>query len=145
MLHALPKFHLASLAGLAGLGLPALSLPAGGATAPTQAVTIATVTGAARYIVRLRQPAAADTAQVAAHHGVAVGRTFAKVLDGFTGTMSARAAQALRQHPLVHSVEPDLPVALDAARAQAPATLQATAPWGLDRIDQRALLQGRRT
>jgi subtilisin family serine protease len=58
------------------------------------------------------------------------------VVKGFTVTLptksSAHYLEAMRRHPLVQSIEPDMVV----THTQ---TTQTSAPWGLDRSDQRAL------
>jgi subtilisin family serine protease len=57
-------------------------------------------------------------------------------IQGFTVTLptksSAHLLEAMRRHPLVQSIEPDMVV----THTQ---TTQTSAPWGLDRSDQRAL------
>jgi subtilisin family serine protease len=66
--------------------------------------------------------------------GADVTATYETVLTGFAARMSAADAAALARDPRVAYVEPDLPV-----RALA---TQSGAPWGLDRIDQRAGTDG---
>lgn len=97
----------------------------------------------ARYIVRLRGTvvaAAAVSRELAQSHGLRLGRTYEHAFPGFSASMNAAAADALRRHPLVIAVEPDQVVRIDVAgtTADGPGT-QSQAPWGLDRIDQRAL------
>jgi subtilisin family serine protease len=64
-----------------------------------------------------------------------VSRTFKAALKGFAGELSDEAAAALRADVDVAYVEQDQVVTADA-------TTQAGAPWGLDRVDQRALPLG---
>jgi subtilisin family serine protease len=68
--------------------------------------------------------------QLAVQHGASVRFTYSSALKGFASHMSAQAAAALARHPRVASVEPDRTVPL--------AAVQATADWGLDRVDQRS-------
>ncbi len=58
--------------------------------------------------------------------------TYTSALKGFSATLSDAAVQALRNNPLVDYIEPDQTVSLNTA-----GTFQASATWGLDRIDQR--------
>ena len=109
---------------------------------PAQVVAAGPVASHGRYIVRLQGAAARSVtteAEIAAAHGVSVAHRYRTLFAGFAGTMSPGAAQALRRHPLVASVEPDVEVSLDVARAAADTLQEGSAPWGLDRIDQRAL------
>jgi subtilisin family serine protease len=109
---------------------------------PAQAAATSTAALQGRYIVRLHGAAAQSVtteAEIAAAHGVTVAHSYRALFTGFAGTMSPGAAQALRRHPLVASVEADVAVSLDAVRAAGDILQEAAAPWGLDRIDQRAL------
>src|SRR4051794_33267087 len=54
---------------------------------------------------------------------------FSHVLDGFSATLTASEAAALRSDPRVEQVIPD--------QAMTAGATQASPPWGLDRIDQR--------
>ncbi|HXF95934.1 MAG TPA: S8 family peptidase [Gemmatimonadales bacterium] len=68
-------------------------------------------------------------------HGGALRHTYAAALRGFAARLPESAVGALRRHPLVAYVEPDQVVRVDATQ-----TMDANGdPWGLDRIDQRAL------
>src|SRR5204862_6015491 len=60
---------------------------------------------------------------------------YTSAIKGFAARLPASAAGALRQNPLVASVEPD-----QVMRADVTQTMDANGdPWGLDRIDQGAL------
>jgi subtilisin family serine protease len=88
-----------------------------------------------RYIVTFKSTAAVPDlpAQASAMAGNGqVHFTYSRVLRGFTVSLPPAAAQALRNHPLVESVEQDVTV----STLQ---TVQPGATWGLDRIDQRLL------
>ncbi len=68
-------------------------------------------------------------------HGGSLRRTYTSALKGFAANLSDAAVGRLRQNPLVASVEPDQVVHTDATQQ-----MDASGdPWGLDRIDQRAL------
>ena len=60
---------------------------------------------------------------------------YANAFNGFAATLSAPAVAALQQNPLVAYVEPDNVVSTDGTEQMDPSGN----PWGLDRIDQRAL------
>ena len=96
-----------------------------------------------RYIVRLHSPAvsaAASSQELAQTYGLRLGRTYEHAFAGFSTSMPAASAEALRRHPLVVSVEADQLVSVEAHAVQGTAQgMQTDAPWGLDRIDQRAL------
>jgi subtilisin family serine protease len=130
----------ALLLTLCCLPLPALWSPAHTAAQAQPTASPMDAAPPARYIVRLHRAGAtaALPAQIASAHGGVAARAYDRLFPGFVGTLSASAAQALRRHPAVASVEPDVAVALETSGAP-PETLQAAAPWGLDRIDQRAL------
>jgi len=124
------------------LGTPGSWSQTAAVAEPAQAAATGPAASQGRYIVRLRNASARSVtteAEIAAAHGVSVAHRYRTLMTGFAGTMSPSAAQALRRHPLVASVEPDVAVALDAARAAADTLQEGSAPWGLDRIDQRAL------
>ncbi|AEB12761.1 S8 family peptidase [Marinithermus hydrothermalis] len=63
--------------------------------------------------------------------GVTVHRVYTAALSGFAATLSAEALEALKKNPDVAYIEADRVVRLTAT--------QTSAPWGLDRIDQRDL------
>jgi hypothetical protein len=80
------------------------------------------------YIVVLKEGAAPQALAAAA--GVSPRFTYS-IINGFAATLNAHQLEALRHHPQVAYVEQD-------ARVQGSAS-QVNAPWGTDRIDQRAL------
>ncbi len=108
---------------------------------------LVTLAGVARRQVRGTAAGLAD-----AHDGH-VTVTYKHALRGFAVEMSDADARALAQDPRVASVEQDARVRVDAARPGRPSVFgapgagrlpgvasdQPTPPWGLDRIDQRAL------
>ncbi|MFL5300156.1 MAG: S8 family serine peptidase, partial [Anaeromyxobacteraceae bacterium] len=89
---------------------------------------------AGQWIVLLRPDADPDSesTRLLAMHGGARLRAYRHALRGFSARMSEAQAQALLADPAVALVEEDGVV-------EASATTQSVAPWGLDRIDQRAL------
>src|SRR5436189_762547 len=91
-----------------------------------------------QYIVVFHGPVA-DPASVATALVRGLGGTmlhvYTSAIKGFAARLPASAAGALRQNPLVASVEPD-----QVMRADVTQTMDANGdPWGLDRIDQGAL------
>jgi subtilisin family serine protease len=84
------------------------------------------------YVVRF-QAGVNPHAQAAAarNHGFAVTHTYTNVFPGISVTLPPGAADAMRRNPLVADIEPDTKVYLNST--------QTNPPWGLDRIDQRAL------
>jgi subtilisin family serine protease len=87
---------------------------------------------AARYIVRYSAGTDVSSAVRNLHSkNIGVGRTFAKAIRGAVVTATPAQAAELKRTAGVAAVEPD-------ARVTA-ADTQQSAPWGLDRIDQRAL------
>lgn len=110
---------------LAAIALTASGLPAG-------AVAPAGNDASVRYLVRY----AAETdvpAEVARlkSQGIGVGRSFSHALRGAVVTATPAQAAALSRSAGVLSVEVDAPVTVSAT--------EQPAPWGLDRVDQRAL------
>lgn len=110
---------------LAAIALTASGLPAG-------AVAPAGNDASVRYLVRY----AAETdvpAEVASlkSQGIGVGRSFSHALRGAVVTATPAQAAALSRSAGVLSVEVDAPVTVSAT--------EQPAPWGLDRVDQRAL------
>ncbi|MFL5619061.1 MAG: S8 family serine peptidase [Gemmatimonadaceae bacterium] len=83
-----------------------------------------------QYIVVLKEDVGDVDASASAlekSHGASRRFTYSRALKGFSARMSAEAAEAMLNDPNVVSVEPDRQVSL------------ASAPWGLDRIDQATL------
>ncbi|MFE2758067.1 S8 family peptidase [Actinosynnema sp. NPDC059335] len=112
--------------GVAALAAVTLTAPAHAEGAVLHAGSADAVPGS--YIVKLEDVAAADA--VAARLDGRVTRAF-PALHGFAATMTAKQARRLAADPAVAYVEQDQVV-----RAHA---TQSPAPYGLDRIDQRAL------
>ncbi|WP_307105240.1 Ig-like domain-containing protein [Arthrobacter globiformis] len=111
--------------GTAATGVP----PAGIAATETPTAVPA---AAARYIVRYS--AGTDVSSAVRNlrsRNIAVGRTFAKAIRGAVVTATAGQVADLKRSAGVAAVEPDAPVTA--------ADTEQSAPWGLDRIDQRAL------
>ncbi len=82
-------------------------------------------------------PALAQT--LVAAHGGTLRYTYRSALRGFAAGLSDGAVAALARHPQVAWIEEDQEIRLDATQ-----TMDANGdPWGLDRIDQRALLLSR--
>lgn len=68
---------------------------------------------------------------LANQHGFSPEHVFQNVVKGFSARMSPQAVEALRRNPNVQAIEPDGIVTATGS--------QSNPPWGLDRIDQRAL------
>ncbi|WNG57901.1 S8 family serine peptidase [Archangium gephyra] len=89
------------------------------------------------YIVILDEKALAEepvealARQLSSLHGATVRHVYSRALHGFSATMSEEAALRLSNDPRVRYVEEDGEASF--------ASTQDNAPWGLDRIDQRAL------
>ncbi|GIE86040.1 S8 family peptidase [Actinoplanes regularis] len=84
------------------------------------------------YLVTLKTDvdrARAD--RLAARYGGSVTRVFGHAVEGYTAQLTARQAARLAADPSVASVEADQIVRIT--------DTQSSAPWGLDRVDQRAL------
>ena len=117
----------AAVLGVAALA--ASTVPA--AAAPAQAQPEATAT----YIVTLESDvtdvAAEATTQLAEEaSGVAPGRVYRSAMRGYTARLTASQARGLAQDTNVVAVERD--------RVMHAFDTQTGAPWGLDRVDQRA-------
>ncbi|MEU9733185.1 S8 family peptidase [Streptomyces sp. NPDC048002] len=89
------------------------------------------------YIVTLKKGTGLKAASSAGkglikEYGGSVKKTFDKVLNGYTATLSAAEARRLAADPSVASVEQN-------QRVRLTDTTQTSAPWGLDRIDQTSL------
>ena len=92
--------------------------------------------GAARrhYLVQLDAAARdvrGEAARAARTHSGEVGYVYERALRGFSVRVPAAAAEAIARSPGVRSVRPVKPMRL--------AGVQASPPWGLDRIDQPSL------
>jgi subtilisin family serine protease len=130
------------VAAMAAGGVAALATgvvgPAAATAAPAEGeIAGAHVAGAIkdRYIVVLKDTAEArkpGTARhLAARFGGTVKEEYGTAVHGFTANLTEKAAKRLAANPSVAVVEQDRAVRL--------ADTQAAAPWGLDRVDQRAL------
>ena len=99
--------------------------------APTQQGQAKTTsrTLAGQYLVELAD--GVDVVDVAADYRgvVSVRRHYRRALNGFAAAMSAEVAERLRADARVVAVEADAQITLS--------TAQSSAPWGLDRTDQR--------
>ncbi|MCO4255365.1 S8 family serine peptidase [Pseudarthrobacter cellobiosi] len=114
---------------ISAVAMTASGLPAGAvepALAP--AGTDANVRYLVRYAAETDVPAEAARLK---SQGIGVGRSFTHALRGAVVTASPAQAAALSRSAGVASVEVDAPITLSAT--------QQPAPWGLDRVDQRAL------
>ena len=109
---------------VSAVALTAAGLPAA-AVAPASEASV-------RYLVRYAADAdvATETAALRSR-GLAVGRTFSHAVRGAVVTATPAQAEALSRSGRVVSVEADAPVTISET--------QQPAPWGLDRVDQRAL------
>jgi subtilisin family serine protease len=116
---------------LATAAVAALAVTGVGATAGTAAAAPALATGT--YIVSLTPGSApATVAQLASSQlSGHVDHVYTAALSGFAVTLPTTVAERLATLPDVASVEQDAPVHLTST--------QSSAPWGLDRTDQRAL------
>jgi subtilisin family serine protease len=74
---------------------------------------------------------AAAAGELAEEYGADVRRAYGTAVKGFSATMTAAEARRLAADPAVEYVEQDRVVTMS--------TSQTSPPWGLDRIDQRAL------
>jgi subtilisin family serine protease len=110
----------------------ALAAPIAGVSAGAAASETGAAAPAARYIVRYS--AGTDVSSAVRNlrsRNIAVGRTFAKAIRGAVVTATPGQAAELMRSAGVAAVELDAPVTA--------ADTQQSAPWGLDRVDQRAL------
>ncbi|GIF08451.1 S8 family peptidase [Actinoplanes siamensis] len=84
------------------------------------------------YLVTLKSDVdPARAGRLAARYGGTVDRVFGHAIEGYTARLTARQAARLAADPSVAAVEADQTVRI--------ADTQSSAPWGLDRSDQRAL------
>ncbi|GLW46210.1 hypothetical protein Stsp02_18720 [Streptomyces sp. NBRC 14336] len=134
------KLRFAALTGLATAALVGglISLPAQAAPAEGRVLAADSPTAIKdSYIVTLKKGAGLKAASSAGkslikEYGGKVDKTFGKVLNGCSATLSAAEARRLAADPSVASVEQN-------QRVQLTDTTQTSAPWGLDRIDQTSL------
>ncbi len=93
--------------------------------------------GLTRYIVEFQpgKSAASVAKGVAQTHGGTLIRTYANVLNGAVIDIPANALTGLKNNPNILSVEQDAVVTATPIITAS----QLNAPWGLDRLDQRAL------
>ena len=90
-----------------------------------------------RYIVQFKSERGMhDTATYESAHGTEVDEQWTQALDGFAATLSPTALHRLQNDPDVLRIEPDNVIT---ASTIEPISPTAPSPWGLDRIDQRAL------
>ncbi|MET3141035.1 UNVERIFIED_ORG: subtilisin family serine protease [Arthrobacter sp. UYEF10] len=114
---------------ISAVALSASGLPAGAVEpAPAPAGTSASVRYLVRYAAETDVPA--EVARLKTE-GIGVGRSFSHALRGAVVTATPAQAAALARSARVASVEVDAPITVSAT--------QQPAPWGLDRVDQRAL------
>ncbi|WP_261717936.1 S8 family peptidase [Streptomyces sp. FZ201] len=134
------KLRFAAATGLATAALVGglISLPAQAAPAEGRVLAADSPTAIKdSYIVTLKKGAGLKAASSAGkslikEYGGKVDKTFGKVLNGYSATLSAAEARRLAADPSVASVEQN-------QRVQLTDTTQTSAPWGLDRIDQTSL------
>jgi subtilisin family serine protease len=124
------------LAALLTLGLqagPAGAAPGGDLPALPAA---AAADAATDWVVQVDPVARAGVRGALARAGVRPDREFRHAIDGFALTLTPAQARALERVPGVRTVEPDAPVTTSA-------TIQESAPWNLDRLDQPTGTDGR--
>ncbi len=129
--HSLERVNKIKLSGIIAAGLAtALVL-----LSPFSVLATAPAETGNRYIVVLKD-ANADSRAIAKEHSRShrevVSHVYSHALKGYAASMSAADANNVRKDPRVAYVEAD-------GVATTLATTQTTAPWGLDRIDQRSL------
>ncbi len=108
--------------------LPALPPP----SAPADTTPAGRDGAQARYLVRFDPGTdVAAQARELRGRGIGVGRTFSAAVRAAVVTATPGQAAALERKAGIAAVEVDAPVRISAT--------QSSAPWGLDRIDQRAL------
>ncbi len=107
-----------------------------GPLAPAEAATTA------RYIVTTTSQSATDSKVTKLRTARApIGRQYRHVLHGFSASLTSTQVSQLRSDPAVASVVPDVRVSADRPRVAA-SSQQASATWGLDRLDGRTGLDG---
>jgi len=88
-----------------------------------------------RVIVQVTSPRDVHALAAEAERlGGSIRHVYSRVLDGFAADLPPQAIEALQRNPLVEAVTPDAPTSATET--------QSDPPWGLDRIDQRAGLNG---
>ncbi|MBC2903325.1 S8 family peptidase [Streptomyces cupreus] len=134
------KLRFAAATGLATAALVGglTSLPAQAAPAEGKVLAAGSPTAIKdSYIVTLKKGAGLKASSsegkgLIKEYGGSVKKTFGKVLNGYSATLSAAEARGLAADPAVASVEQN-------QRVRLADTTQTSAPWGLDRIDQTSL------
>ncbi len=132
--------------GAAGLAQPQTAVPP--PAPPFQRTGTVPVEGIGRenaiadtYIVVLKKGASSDdlrsTRGAAGAQGGRIQREYRNALVGFSAHLPAPAVDALRRNPKVDFIEVDALM-----RSTQTAQTQTSAPWGLDRVDQRGLPLG---
>ncbi|MBW6437755.1 S8 family peptidase [Actinoplanes hulinensis] len=122
----------AILAGSAlalSLATPALAAPATGTV--LYANSAAAIDGSYVVVFKSGDADRPRADRLTKRYGGNVTRVFGSAVEGYTAKLSAAQAARLAADPAVASVEADQVVRI--------AGTQTSAPWGLDRIDQRAL------
>jgi subtilisin family serine protease len=114
------------------LAAAAVALATSGVGMTAGTASAAPADSSATYIVTLRAGTVpASVAALAARLGGRIDYLYTVALNGFAVTLPTAVASRLRTLPGVTAVEADRPVSVDA--------METSAPWGLDRVDQRAL------
>ncbi|GIE81289.1 hypothetical protein Aph02nite_72390 [Actinoplanes philippinensis] len=122
----------AILAGTAialSLTTPAFAAPATGTVLYADSATA--IDGSYVVVFKSGEADRARADRLAKRYGGSVDRVFGNAVEGYTAKLTAVQAARLAGDPSVASVEADQVVRI--------ADTQTSAPWGLDRIDQRAL------
>lgn len=117
---------------LVASGAPAMSSPVAGQRSVPAPLLGTSARGVVpgEYLVVLREDADAGTAaRLATRLGGRPSQVWSAALPGFAARLPEAALAGLRRHPAVEYVEADRRIDL--------AAVQSSAPWGLDRIDQR--------
>ncbi|MDI6100650.1 S8 family peptidase [Actinoplanes sp. NEAU-A12] len=114
-----------------GLSLttPAFAAPATGEILYADSATA--IGGSYVVVLKNGQADQARADSLTKRYGGTVSRVFGHAVEGWTAKLSARQAARLAADPAVAAVEADQTIRI--------AATQTSAPWGLDRIDQRAL------
>ncbi|MEV6173618.1 S8 family peptidase [Streptomyces sp. NPDC051954] len=134
------RFRFAAITSLATAALMGglTALPAEAAPAEGKVLAAGSPTAIKdSYIVTLKKnvglkAASSEGKSLVKEYGGTVKKTFGKVLNGYTATLSSTEAKRLAADPAVASVEQN-------QRVQLTDTTQSNAPWGLDRSDQTSL------